>query len=87
MQVRFGPHFYQPMQKEKRVSDDPSVDEIVEQGSVITPDEVHRQISRGDETKGDPDARDVAGGPDRNETPQGREESKIDKPGAANRNG
>jgi len=62
-------------------------DEIVEQGSNITPDEVHRQIRRGNESVGDPDKRDVAGGPNRNETPQGREESKVDKPGAANLNG
>jgi hypothetical protein len=62
-------------------------DEIVEQGSVITPDEVHRQVRREDETKGDPNSRDAAGGPDPNETPHGREESKVDKPGAANVNG
>ena len=66
---------------------DAASDEIVEQGSVVTPDEVHRQIRRGDETKGDADARDVAGGPDVNETPQGREEAKNDKPGVANVNG
>ena len=75
------------MQQKERENDRVTADEIVEQGSVITPDEVHRQIRRGDESKGDPDARDVAGGPDPNETPQGREESKNDKPGAANVNG
>ena len=63
------------------------LDEIVEQGSVVTSDEIHRQIRRGDETKGDPDARDAAGGPDPNETPHGREEAKNDKPGVANANG
>jgi hypothetical protein len=66
---------------------DKLADEIVEQGSNITPDEVHRSIRRGDETKGDPNARDAAGGPNVNETPHGREEAKNDKPGAANVNG
>jgi len=71
----------------KRSPNDLTLDEIVEQGSLITPDEVHRQMRRGDESKGDPDARDVAGGPNPNQTPQGREESKNDRPGVANDNG
>jgi hypothetical protein len=76
------------MQKTKKTEqNDLTADEIVEQGSVITADEVHRQLRRGDETKGDPDTRDVAGGPDPNETPRGREESKNDLPGKANANG
>ena len=39
-------------------------------------DEIVRQIKRGDETKGDADERDVAGSPEKSETPQGREETK-----------
>lgn len=66
---------------------DQLADEILKQGSNITSDEVHRSIRRGDETEGDPNARDAAGGPNTNETPHGREEAKNDKPGAANVNG
>lgn len=40
------------------------------------PDEIMRQILREDETSEDVDDQDVAGGADRNETPQGREEAK-----------
>jgi hypothetical protein len=62
-------------------------DEIVEQGSLVTSDDVHRQVRRGDETVGDPNERDIAGAPPSIETPHGREEAKKDKPGAANVNG
>ena len=74
------------MQQSKREKD-AVADDIVEQGSGVTADEVHRQIRRGDETKGDPNARDAAGGPNTNETPHGREEAKNDKPGKVNLNG
>ena len=46
-----------------------------------------RQTLRGDETKGDPDERDVAGAPSHDDTPHGREEAKPDRAGAANQNG
>lgn len=39
-------------------------------------DEIVRQMKRGDETKGDADERDVAGSPEKSETPHGREETK-----------
>ncbi len=58
--------------------EDLSVKEISEQSTNMPPDEIKRQILRGDETKGDADGRDVAGSADRNETPQGREEAKPD---------
>ena len=51
------------------------------------PDTTIRQMRRKDETKGDPDARDVAGATDFEDTPHGREETKQDKAGAANQNG
>ena len=42
-------------------------------------DEITREILRGDETKGDADNRDMVGGVNSNETPQGREEAKKDE--------
>ena len=50
-------------------------------------DATMRQMRRKDETKGDPDARDVAGATKFEDTPHGREETKQDKAGAANQNG
>lgn len=41
-----------------------------------SPDETVRQMLRGDETEGEADNRDIAGSPDKTETPQGREEAK-----------
>jgi len=74
------------MQQEGKQTD-LNANEIVEQGSLVTPDEVHRNIRRGDETKGDPNSRDVAGSVKSNETPQGREEAKNDRRGVVNDNG
>ncbi|HKP69000.1 MAG TPA: hypothetical protein VJV05_06930 [Pyrinomonadaceae bacterium] len=51
------------------------------------PDATLRQMRRKDETKGDPDERDVAGATPFEDTPHGREETKQDKAGAANQNG
>jgi hypothetical protein len=62
-------------------------DEVAREASQQDEDEIQRQINRGDETKGDPDARDIAGSADSNETPQGREEAKNDIQGKANSNG
>lgn len=53
-----------------------SADEIAEQASKPDYDQIYRQPIRGDETKGDPDERDVAGAPDHEDTPHGREERK-----------
>lgn len=41
-----------------------------------TPDEIVRQVLRGDESKGEADNRDTAGASKSNDTPQGREETK-----------
>ncbi len=41
------------------------------------PDEIVRQVLRGDESKGDADERDIAGRSATIDTPQGREEAKI----------
>jgi hypothetical protein len=62
-------------------------DEVAREASQQQEDEIQRQIKRGDETKGDPNVRDIAGSVDSNETPQGREEAKNDVSGKANTNG
>lgn len=65
-------------QNRKSEAGDLSAKEIAEQATNLSPDEIKRQILRGDETEGDADKRDVVGGTNRNETPQGREEAKPD---------
>lgn len=50
--------------------------EIADQASKPDYEQIHRQTRRGDETKGDPDRRDVAGAMDHEETPHGWEERK-----------
>jgi hypothetical protein len=55
---------------------DLSRDEIAEQASKPDHEQIHRQTRRGDETKGDPDERDVAGAIDFEDTPHGWEERK-----------
>lgn len=67
--------------------DEWNVKELAEQGAHELTDTVERQVLRGDETKGDPDERDVVGNVDSSETPQGREEAKNDQRSKANRNG
>ena len=52
--------------------------EIAEEASYQEHDQIHRQTRRGDETKGDPDERDVAGAIDHEDTPHGWEERKHD---------
>lgn len=64
-----------------------NLDDIANEASQRTSDEIYREAARGDETKGDPDARDEAGRVDSNETWQGREEAKNDVKGKANTNG
>lgn len=52
--------------------------EIASEASQAEPDEIMRQMLRGDETKGNADERDVAGSVDSNETAHGRKETKHD---------
>lgn len=63
------------------------IEGITAESSKAHPDDTMRQTLRGDETKGDPDSRDVAGATKFEDTPHGREETKRDKAGAANQNG
>lgn len=63
------------------------IKDITDEASHRDTDGVLRQTLRGDETKGDPDERDVVGATEFKDTPQGREETKNDKAGAANQNG
>lgn len=51
-------------------------EEIAEEAANKESDEITRQMLRGDESKGDPDERDVAGGVDADETPHGNKEVK-----------
>ncbi len=51
--------------------------QISEESSNQMPDEILRQVLRGDESKGKADNRDVAGGSKSIDTPQGREEAKT----------
>lgn len=61
--------------------------DLAEQASQKSEDEIQRETLRGDETKGDPNNRDHAGNVSKNETPQGREEAKNDIANKANTNG
>lgn len=65
-------------QNRKSEAGDLSAKEIAEQATNLSPDEIKRQMLRGDETEGDADERDVVGSANRSETPQGREEAKPD---------
>lgn len=64
-----------------------NIEKLSEEASQKDEDEIQRQTLRGDETKGNPDNRDVVGGVDADETPHGREEAKNDVKGKANANG
>ncbi len=61
-------------------------EELIEEAANEQADEITREMLRGDESKGNPDRRDIAGGVDSNETPHGREETKH-KTGGSNLNG
>ena len=50
-----------------------SAEELGEQSSYEGTTEISRRLRRGDETHGDPDARDVAGVIPEKDTPNGRE--------------
>lgn len=62
------------MKSEKSETANQSAAELGEQSSYQGPTEMQQQISRGDETKGDPDARDTAGAVNQNDTPEERED-------------
>jgi hypothetical protein len=51
-----------------------SAEELGEQSSYEDETEIKRRLARGDETVGNPDERDVAGGVPVEETPEGRED-------------
>ena len=53
-----------------------SADDLGEQSSYEGTTEIDQRLRRGDETAGDPNARDVAGAPPDNETPGARELSR-----------
>jgi hypothetical protein len=57
--------------------DEWDAEQIADQASNRMSDEIQREIARGDETKGDADERDEAGGSASIDTPQGREEAKT----------
>lgn len=63
------------------------IEDITDEASHRDPDGVLRQTLRGDEAQGDADNRDIAGATSFKDTAHGREETKNDKAGAANRNG
>jgi hypothetical protein len=54
-----------------------NAEKISEEASNRMPDEIHREMARGDETKGDADERDTVGSSASIDTPQGREEAKT----------
>lgn len=54
-----------------------SAENISEEAANEQSDDILRKVLRGDESKGDPDKRDIAGGVESADTPQGNEESKT----------
>lgn len=56
--------------------DEWNAEELTEQSPYLESDEVQRQMLRGDESKGDADARDIVGSNQSKDTPQGRREAK-----------
>lgn len=94
------PKDYQPPYQEEREGasqeqieggsdrwDREDIKDITDEASHRDADGVLRQTLRKDETKGDPNDRDVAGASEFEDTPHGREETKNDVKGAANVNG
>lgn len=53
-----------------------NAENLAEEASNKEPDEIVREMLRGDETEGEPNERDLAGGVVSSETPHGREEAK-----------
>ena len=62
-------------------------EQLAEQASKPDFEQIHRQTRRGDETKGNPDDRDVAGAMDHEDTPHGWEERKHEVEREADGNG
>lgn len=56
-----------------------NAEQLIEESTNRSSDETLRNVLRGDETKGNPDDRDIVGSVDSQETPQGREEAKKDE--------
>ena len=56
--------------------EDWSAEKISNESSNQMPDEIVRQVLRGDESKGDANNRDITGSSEVLDTPQGREEAK-----------
>lgn len=74
------------MQNERENKDYPNAErddfdarQIVDESVNKPADETVREVLRGDESKGDADERDIVGGSDSIDTPQGREEAKKDE--------
>lgn len=63
------------------------VDKLNEEAVNEQPDEILRKTVRGNENSGDADDRDIVGGTNRNETPQGREEAKHQARSETEKNG
>ncbi|HVF88038.1 MAG TPA: hypothetical protein VM866_10630 [Pyrinomonadaceae bacterium] len=62
------------MKSEKSETATPTADELGEQSAYQGPTEMQQQISRGDETKGDPNERDVVGAINPDDMPEERED-------------
>ncbi len=62
------------MAEEERDRKGRTAETLGEESSYEGQTEMRRRIRRGDETEGDPDARDIAGAPSVGETPEGRED-------------
>lgn len=58
--------------------EDLDVKKINDESTNKPSDETLREVLRGDESKGDADERDIVGGSESIDTPQGREEAKKD---------
>ncbi len=63
------------------------IKDLAAEASLADEDQIQRQILRGNESKGDPDERDIAGAVDADETPHGGEEAKTVQKREANDNG
>lgn len=80
-----------PREKREKSADYPkggwNIKELAAEASLTDEDQIQRQVLRDDESKGDPDERDLAGAIDADETPHGREDTKTVLKREANKNG
>lgn len=80
-----------PSENKATSADDPKggwdVKDLAAEASLTDEDQIQRQVLRGDESKGDPDERDIAGAVDADETPHGGEDTKTVQKREANNNG